>query len=83
MSLMSEAERSAMSFSPGRSGVVTMAQSTQRLACVIQMLSRRMAYRSLTPVAKAKWTMSLANNENDCRGMRALMLLATSELESD
>jgi hypothetical protein len=47
------------------------------------MLGKRGAYRALTPVVKAKWTKLLEHNEIDCRGMRALVLLATKELEAD
>ncbi len=55
-------------------------QSTARIRTVRDMLRRRCSYDELTPVAKAKWTKLLDHNEIDCRGMRALVHRAATEL---
>ncbi len=55
-------------------------QSTARIRAVRDMLRKKRSYDALTPVAKAKWTKLLDHNEIDCRGMRALVQRAASEL---
>lgn len=65
-----------------RGGHLGEKKSTSRLKAVADMLSRKGNYAALTPVVKGKWTKLLEHNEVDCRGMRALVLLATSELDS-
>jgi predicted nuclease of restriction endonuclease-like RecB superfamily len=57
-------------------------KSTKRLNAVREMLRRKGSFDALTPVVKAQWTKLLVHNAIDCRGMRALVLRAASELES-
>lgn len=57
-------------------------QATQWLGYVTDMIQRRGSYAKLTRVAKGKWTKLLGYNEYDCRGLKALVLHATKELES-
>lgn len=53
---------------------------TSRLRSVIGMLSTRRTYAALTPVVKAKWRKVLSYNEYDCRGMQALVAIASREI---
>jgi len=58
-------------------------KTTSRLKAVAEMLERRGKLDTLTPVVKAKWTKLLEHNGIDCRGMRALVLLAAKELNCE
>jgi hypothetical protein len=57
-------------------------KSTKRLNAVREMLRRKGSFDALTPVVKAQWTKLLEHNVIDCRGMRAVVLRAATELES-
>lgn len=56
-------------------------KTTKRIRDVREMVSRKGSYDALTPVKKAQWTKLLQHNEIDCRGMQALVLRASHELQ--
>ena len=53
--------------------------SAQRIKYVREMLKKKNGdYSALTPVAKGKWTKVLRHNEDDCKGLREVVLRCAS-----
>jgi hypothetical protein len=57
-------------------------KTTKRLRALLEMLPRKGSYEALTSTKKWQWTNLLTYNEHDCRGMKELVMRASTELEA-